>query len=77
MNVNDKSIIDSITVNDLLAEAGRWPMPNRRALFTVTKTLHDLRAALMALDRSRYPGVPDAAFNVVQRRTRDLVGQLG
>ena len=35
---------------------------------------HD--AALTTLDHSRYPGVPEAAFNVVEERTRGLIGQL-
>jgi serine/threonine-protein kinase HipA len=76
MNVNGKSIIDSITVDDLLAEAGHWPMPNRRASLTVAETLHNLWAALAALDHGRYPGVPAAAFRVVEGRTRELIGQL-
>ena len=76
MNVNGKSIIDSITVDDLLAEAGHWPMPKRRALLTVAETLNNLRAALTTLDRNRYPGVPETAFNVIEERTRDLIGQL-
>jgi len=76
MNVNGKSIIDSITVDDLITEAGHWPMPKRRATLTVAKTLHNLWAALTTLDHSGYPGVPEAAFNVVVGRTRDLIGQL-
>jgi serine/threonine-protein kinase HipA len=76
MDVNGKSIIDSITVDDLLAEAGHWPMPKRRALLTVAKTLNNLWAALTTLDHNRYPGVPEAAFNVVEERTRALIGQL-
>lgn len=76
MNVNGKSRIDSITVDDLLAEAGRWPIPSRRALLTVTETLGALSAELANLDHDRYPGVSEAAFNVVEERTRDLVGQL-
>jgi serine/threonine-protein kinase HipA len=76
MNVNGKSIIDSITVDDLLAEAVHWPMPKRRASFTVAETLHNLWAALTTLDHSRYPGAPEAAFNVVEERTRGLIGQL-
>jgi serine/threonine-protein kinase HipA len=76
MNVNGKSEIDSITVDDLLAEAGHWPMPRRRALLTVTETLHNLWAELTTLDRRHYPGVPDAAFRVVEERTRGLIGQL-
>ena len=76
MNVNGKSIIDSITVGDLLAEAGHWPMPKRRALLTIAETLHNLWAALTTLDHSRYPGVPEAAFNVVEERTHALIGQL-
>jgi serine/threonine-protein kinase HipA len=76
MNVNGKSAIDSITVADLIAEAGHWPMPRRRALLAVSETLHNLSAELAILDRSRYPGVPEAAFNVVEERTRALIGQL-
>jgi hypothetical protein len=76
MNVNGKSKIDSITVDDLLAEAVHWPMPKRRASLTVAETLHNLWAALTTLDHSRYPGVPEAAFNVVEERTRSLIGQL-
>ena len=76
MNVNGKSEIDSLTVGDLLAEAGHWPMPRRRALLTVAETLHNLWAELSTLDRSRYPGVPEAAFYVVEERTRGLIGQL-
>ena len=76
MNVNDKSEIGSITVDDLLAEAGKWPMPRRRALLTVAGTLHNLWAELSTLDHSRYPGVPEAAFHVVEERTRGLIGQL-
>jgi serine/threonine-protein kinase HipA len=76
MNVNGKSIIDSITVDDLLAEAANWPMPKRRALLTVSETLHNLSAALTTLDHSRYPGVQEAALNVVEERTQGLIGQL-
>jgi serine/threonine-protein kinase HipA len=76
MNVNGKSIIDSITVDDLIAEAGHWPMPKRRALLAVTETLHNLRGALTTLDHNRYPGVPEGAFNVVEERIRVLIGQL-
>jgi serine/threonine-protein kinase HipA len=76
MNVNGKSEIDSITVDDLLVEAARWPMPGRRTLRTVAETLHNLWAELATLDRSRYPGVPEAAFHVVEERTRGLIGQL-
>jgi serine/threonine-protein kinase HipA len=76
MNVNSKSEIDSITVDDLLAEADHWPMPRRRALLTVAGTLHDLWVELTTLDRRRYPGVPDVAFRIVEERTRGLIGQL-
>src|ERR1022692_1674319 len=76
MNVNGKSEIDSIAVDDLLAEASHWPMPGRRALLTVAETLHDLWAELTTLDHGRYPGVPEVAFHVVEERTRGLIGQL-
>ncbi|HEX4431103.1 MAG TPA: HipA domain-containing protein [Frankiaceae bacterium] len=76
MNVNGKSRIDSITVDDLIAEAEHWPMPKRRASLTVSKTLYNLSAALTTLDHSRYPGVQEAAFNVVEERTQGLIGQL-
>jgi serine/threonine-protein kinase HipA len=76
MNVNGKSEIDSITVDDLLVEAARWPMPGRRTLCTVTETLHNLWAELATLDRGLYPGVPEAAFHLVEERTRGLIGQL-
>jgi serine/threonine-protein kinase HipA len=76
MNVNGKSIIDSITVDDLLAEAVHWPMPKRRASLTIAETLHNLWTVLTTFDHSRYPGVPEAAFNVVEERTRGLIGQL-
>ena len=76
MNVNGKSGIDAITVDDLLAEADHWPMPRRRALLIVAETFHNLWAELTILDHSRYPGVPEAAFNVVEERTRGLIGQL-
>jgi len=76
MNVNGKSGIDAITVGDLLAEAGHWPMPRRRALLAVAETLHNLWAQLTILDHARHPGVPEAAFNVVEERTRGLIGQL-
>ncbi len=76
MNVNGKSGIDTITVDDLLAEADHWPMPRRRALLMVAETLHNLWAELTILDHGRYPGVPEAAFNVVEERTRGLIDQL-
>jgi hypothetical protein len=76
MNVNGKSGIDGITVDDLLAEASHWPMPRRRASLTVAETLHNLWADLKTLDHSRYPGVPEAAFHVVEERARGLIGQL-
>jgi serine/threonine-protein kinase HipA len=76
MNVDGKSGIDAITVDDLLAEAGHWPMPRRRAVLTVAQTLHNLWAELKTLDHSDYPGVPEAAFEVVEERTRTLIGQL-
>jgi serine/threonine-protein kinase HipA len=76
MKVNDKSDIDSITVNDLIAEAEQWPMSNRRALLTVAETLHNLWAELAKLDQSRYPGVPAEALQIVQGHTRDLISQL-
>jgi hypothetical protein len=66
----------SITVDDLLTEAGNWPVPKRRALVTVSETLHNLSAALTTLDHSRYPGVQEAAFNVVEERTQGPIGQL-
>ena len=76
MNVNGKSGIDAITVDDLLAEADHWPMPRRRSLLIVAETLHNLWTELKILDHSRYPGVPEVAFNVVEERTRDLIDQL-
>ncbi len=76
MNVNGKSEIDSITVDDLLAEASHWPMPSRRASLTVAETLHNLWAELTTLDHGRYPGVSEVAFHVVEERTRGLIGQL-
>ncbi|MGH3282555.1 MAG: HipA domain-containing protein, partial [Trebonia sp.] len=76
MNVNGKSGIDSIEVDDLIAEAGHWPMPRRRALLTVAETIHNLWAELTTLDHKRYPGVPEAAFHVVEERTRGLIDQL-
>lgn len=76
MNVNGKSDVDGITVDDLLAEASHWPMPRRRALLAIAQTLHNLWAELAALDHSRYPGVSEAAINVVEERTRGLIGQL-
>jgi serine/threonine-protein kinase HipA len=76
MNVNGKSGIDSITVDDLLAEAVHWPMPRRRALLTVAETLHNLWAELKMLDHSRYHGVSEVAFHVVEERTRGLISQL-
>jgi len=40
------SAIDSITVDDLLAEAGRWPISRPRAILAVSLTLHNLLAEL-------------------------------
>jgi serine/threonine-protein kinase HipA len=76
MKVNDKLEIDEITVDDLIAEASKWPMSNRRAMLTVAETLHNMWAALANLDPGRYPGMPAVALDIVQDRTRHLISQL-
>jgi hypothetical protein len=74
--VNGKLEIDSITVDDLIAEASKWPMSNRRALLTVAETLRNMRAALTDLDPGRYPGMPTVALEIVRDRTRHLISWL-
>lgn len=76
MKINDKLDVNDITVADLIAEAGNWPMPYRRASLTITETLHNLRAALAKLDPDSYPGVPPEALQIVRDRTHDLISQL-
>jgi serine/threonine-protein kinase HipA len=74
--INGKLEADSITADDLIAEARQWSISNRRAMFAVAETLHNLQAELAVFDLDRYPGVPAAALQVVKDHTRHLISQL-
>jgi serine/threonine-protein kinase HipA len=76
MDVNAKRAIDEIGVDDLIAEATAWPLPGRRAIRLIADTLERLAGALDSVDCAAYPGVPDAAWEVVSRRTRALLAAV-
>jgi serine/threonine-protein kinase HipA len=73
MDVNGKRAMDEIGADDLIAEASTWPLSARRAIQLVADTLGRLSDALDSIDTAAYPGVPDAAWEVVARRTRALL----
>jgi serine/threonine-protein kinase HipA len=76
MDVNGRRAMTSLTGADLLAEAGTWPLPERRARRVVSETLAALEGALQDIDRSLHPGVQDRAWSTVESRTRDLLDTL-
>jgi serine/threonine-protein kinase HipA len=76
MDVNGKALIDTIGTTDLIAEAGGWPLPRRRAIDAVAETLEVLADALERADDAACPGVPGQAWEVVIRRTRQLLADV-
>jgi serine/threonine-protein kinase HipA len=76
LDVNGKYRMDTIVVEDLIAEGATWGLPHRRARSIVTRTVDELSSAPSNLDRSRYPTVVPAAISTVRDRlttaTRDL-----
>lgn len=73
MEINSKTAMDDMVLEDLVAESVAWPLPRTRAFRVVTETLDRLAEALNAVDTSAYPGVPDQAWDVVRTRTRSLL----
>lgn len=76
MDINGKSAIDGIGTVDLIDEAAGWPLPRRRAIEAVGQTLVQLTEALESVDVTRYPGVPDQAWDVVRQRSRQLLADV-
>lgn len=68
LDINAQFSYSDIGVDDLIAEAGAWGLPSRRATRVVTETLDAVHAALGSLDPSHYPGVSERAWETVHRR---------
>jgi serine/threonine-protein kinase HipA len=68
LDINGKVYYADMTVDDLVAEARRWGMPQRRAQRTVDDTVEAVRATLDAIDPADYPGVSAKALRTVAHR---------
>ena len=75
LDVDGYDDVRSVGARELVAEGRAWGLPARRAARVVTETLERTVAALEAVDRSRHPGVSDAAWSVVDARARALAGE--
>ncbi len=76
MDVAGMNRMSSMSGEDLLAEGESWPLPRIRARRAVDETLQQLEHALVGVDRSRHPGVSEAAWGTVVSRTRELLRSL-
>lgn len=68
LDVNGKYFIEDITLDDIVAEASGWGLPEKRATRVVAATAEELFDALKQIDRDHHPGVPDAAWDIVNER---------
>lgn len=69
LDINGKYAIPEITLDDLIAEGVAWGLPQRRARNMVRKTAQGLAEALLIIEKERHPGVPDEAWQIVEKRT--------
>ncbi|BDZ62340.1 hypothetical protein GCM10025873_21310 [Demequina sediminis] len=77
LDVNSKTLVDDITVSDVIAEAEAWGIPGRLARNTVSAVIGDLSTVLTEIDRSAYRGVSDQAWEIVWERTEAAASQMG
>lgn len=77
LDVNGKYLMDELQITDIAAEAERWGLAARRARRVVTETTTALGEALGGIDRQLHPGVPEAAWEVVEQRTASALRMLG
>ncbi|MGH3351451.1 MAG: type II toxin-antitoxin system HipA family toxin [Nocardioides sp.] len=78
MDVNGKFLVDQVTIDDVVAEARSWGLPERRAIRVVNGTLSQIAEAFSAIDRSVHPGVSVDAWDLVGKRIDGaLAGDLG
>ena len=73
MDVNGARDTESLSADDLVAEARTWGLTARDATGTVHATLSALTDALDTVDPGEHPGVSDAAWDTVRARTRRLL----
>ena len=76
MDVSGVRNMNALGAPQLVTEAVGWRMPRRRALGVVADTVERLDEGLRALDRGAYPGVSDAAWQVVAGRVATLRDEL-
>lgn len=75
LDVDGTDDVRAVDAGRLVAEGRAWGLPARRATRVVTETLERTVAALDAVDRERHPGVSEAAWSVVDGRTRGLAAE--
>ncbi len=76
MDIDGRYLIDAITVEDVIAEARRWGLSQRRADRIVTDLTDALDAELSRLDRAGHPGVTPLAWDTVRTRISAVHGIL-
>lgn len=76
LDINGTFLIDELTIDDVVAEGIGWGLPATRARRVVSDTVESLRAALVEIDRSAHPNVSEAAWAVVDRRTKEAADRL-
>ncbi|HET7389120.1 MAG TPA: HipA domain-containing protein [Nocardioidaceae bacterium] len=76
LDVNGRFRMEDLDVGDVVAEAGKWGVPSRRASRVVTETTRALDDALGKLDRSAHPGVTPQAWGLVEQRTTTALTSL-
>lgn len=77
LDVDGRSRVDDLSIADVVSEGRSWGLPARRALRVVAGTTTALARSLDEVDRDRHPGVPSAAWAVLEQRLQDAIGLLG
>lgn len=67
MTVNGKGVLSSVTLDDIVAEAGRWPLSSDTALGVAQQTVETV------LSRTGDPDLPEALSEMVAARCRRLL----
>ncbi len=77
LDIDSRSRVDDLSIADVVTEGRSWGLPPRRALRVVAGTTTALARSLERLDRTRHPGVPGAAWAVLEQRVEDAIVLLG
>jgi serine/threonine-protein kinase HipA len=77
LDVNHKSAMTEIALEDFLREGLSWGLPARRARSVVARTIVDLAGALTEINREDHGGVSTAAWDLVTERVEQFRAQAG